>query len=87
MTQSRYTAPPRFDSMDELAQFLETHDLDEYWDALSRADGEPESQERAYLVPVDEAVMNRVAQIAKVRRVSPETLINAWLNEKITEVS
>ena len=72
--------------MDELAQFLETHDLDEYWDALSKADGEPELQERAYLVPVDEALMNRVAQIAKVRSVSPETLINVWLNEKIAEV-
>jgi hypothetical protein len=72
--------------MDELAQFLETHDLDEYWDALSRADSEPEPQERAYLVPVDEGVMNRIALIAKMRRVSPETLINAWLNEKIAEV-
>ncbi|MDM8522211.1 ankyrin repeat domain-containing protein [Desulfococcaceae bacterium HSG8] len=43
------------------------------------------SGKREFLVPVDEVLAGRLTEIAESKQIRPETLIELWLKEKISE--
>ena len=75
----------RFDSLDDLVEFFDSHDLGEYWDQMPEAKFEVDMKRKAYLFAVDAELANRLMEIAKARHTSSEALINTWLREKILE--
>jgi hypothetical protein len=86
MAGSKSKAPPKFESLDELVKFFDTHDMGEYWDQMQEADFDIEIKRRKHLVAIDEELVPKLNEIAKSKRVSSEKLINTWLKEKICKV-
>lgn len=77
----REPIPESFDSIDEAAVFWETHSLADYWDQTQAVDIEVRAQRRCRVTLAPE-VWDRVVSQARLRGVSPETLVNLWLMER-----
>ena len=83
MAKSKPKELPKFESLDELVAFFETHDMGEYWDRLPEAKFDVNVRTRKHLVAIDKEIVPRLTEIAKSKKVPSEKLINTWLREKI----
>ena len=75
---------PSFTSLDELVEFLDTHDMGEHEEALPAAQFEIDLQRKTHLVAIKEEINNRLTEIAELERTPAESLVNSWLEEKIS---
>jgi hypothetical protein len=73
------------DSIGELVEFFDSHDMGELWDQMPEADFDIDLRRRKHLVALDDDLAGKVAEIARSRHVSSESLINALLREKLAE--
>ena len=86
--QEREPIPVHFDTMDEAAEFWDTHDLTDYWDLTEEvADVEIDLQQHHYLFALAPNLVRKVVQAARKQGVSAETLVNVLLTEKLQEVT
>lgn len=69
---------------EEIANFWDAHSLDEYWDQTYEVEFEVTAQRRRR-VTLDPDVYAQVAKQARVRGVSPETLVNLWMSERLQQ--
>ncbi|MCP4146123.1 MAG: hypothetical protein GY757_00095, partial [bacterium] len=78
---------PEFKSYDEMADFCDTHDMGDYWDQTEPAEFEisPETRRR-YMVSVDRDVLLRVQQMAQIRGITTESLVNLLLEQRLHEI-
>lgn len=76
---------PHFDSIDELTDFVDTHDMGEFLEEMSEVDFEVDIKRRNYLFSLDAEVARKLSEIAQAKKMSSEALANAWLIEKINE--
>ena len=76
---------PKFNSLDDLVKFFETHDLGEYLDRMPEAQFDIDLKRRTHIFAIDDDLAEKLSEIAKAKRVPSETLINVWLREKILE--
>ena len=74
---------PDFDSLKELADFFDANDMGDYWQTMPEVTFDVAVTRKTRLVAIEEALAERVAKAAKEKRVSPEVLIEAWLEEKL----
>jgi hypothetical protein len=81
----REPIPEHFATIEEAAEFWDTHDLADYWDLTEEVDFQADLQHRRYLVSLDPELAEKVAAEAHKRGLSTETLINLWLSEKLRE--
>jgi len=70
----------------EIGDFWEEHDLSDYWGKTRsvRAEVSLESEESLYAV--ERGLSDTIRREAKERGVSPHTLINLWLQEKVQKL-
>ena len=70
----------------EIGDFWDEHDLSDYWGKtrLVRADMDLESEESLYRV--ERGLSETIRHAAKERGVSPHTLVNLWLQEKVQKL-
>lgn len=87
MVISKSKTLPKFESLDELVEFFDTHDMGEYWDEMPEASFDINIKKRKHLVAIDEEIIPKLNEIAKSKKVSSEKLINSWLKEKISKAS
>lgn len=85
MIKSKGRKIPRFRSLDKLIKFFETHDMGEYWDEMPEAHFEVNIKKRIHLFSLDAELESKLTEIAKLKHVSSQRLINAWLKEKLQE--
>jgi hypothetical protein len=78
---------PSFNNYEEMAEFWDAHSFADFWDHTEPAAFEvtPEARRR-YLVAVDREVLVRVQQLARIRRVSSESLVNLLLEQRLQEI-
>lgn len=69
----------------EIGEFWDTHDLGEYWDRTKPVEFEIEIRSETTYYPVESKLSEKICKIAEKRGVSPETLLNLWLQEKVVE--
>jgi hypothetical protein len=69
----------------EIGEFWDTHDLGEYWDQTEPAEFEVGLQSETTYYRIEARLSEKIGAIAKRRGVSPETLLNLWLQEKVVE--
>lgn len=69
----------------EIGEFWDTHDLSEYGDQIKPVEFEIDIQSEATYYPIEARLSEKIGAIAKKRGVSPETLLNLWLQEKVVE--
>ncbi|HJQ71402.1 MAG TPA: CopG family antitoxin [Blastocatellia bacterium] len=83
MAKNKSKSLPEFESLDELVEFFDAHDMGQYWDQMPEAQFDINIKSKKHLVAIDEEIVSRLDEIAKSRKVSSERLINTWLKEKI----
>ena len=69
----------------EIGEFWDTHDLADYWEQTQPVDFEIDIQSEVLYYRLDRILSSKVRFIAERRGVSPETLVNLWVQEKIQE--
>ncbi len=78
--------PYHFKSIDEAAEFWDTHDLGDYWNLTEEVNFETHIQRRVFLTALEPQLAKRLTEYAHKQGISTETMINVWLNEKLTSV-
>lgn len=76
---------PEFESVEELTDFFDSHDMGEF--ELPQVEFDVDIKKRTFLVPVDEQVMKRLVQMAQAQHISTEQLVNSWLEEKVKQAA
>ncbi len=75
--------PESFASIEEAADFWDTHSLADYWEQTHEvADVKINLVRRHFRV--DALLAGKINRIARQRGVSSETLVNLWLQEKVS---
>jgi len=67
----------------EMSKFWDTHDVTEFWDQTAPAEFEVDIQSEVIYYPVDTTLSVRLADVARRRGVSAETLLNLWVQERL----
>jgi len=70
-------------SYEEIGDFWDSHDLADFADKTRPADFEVDIKKRRFLVAVDPGILREVRRRAATRGLSPESLVNLWLKEKL----
>ncbi len=78
-------ALPEFNSLDQMVEYFDTHDLGDYFEQMPEVSFEINIKKRTHVIALDEDLAKRLTQIARSKRVSSKTLVNRWLREKISE--
>ena len=76
------SVPENFSSIEEAAEFWDTHSITDYQDDMSEVEIEVRVPRQKW-VPLATSFTNQVAKRAKREGVSIETLINLWVSEKL----
>lgn len=85
MAKSKSQSIPKFTSLDQLVEFFDSHDMGEYWEDLPEVHFEIDIRRKTHFIALDDDLVEKVAAIARAKRVPSRTLINGWLREKILE--
>ncbi len=83
-SKSAKTAISKANTLEEIADFWDTHSLDDYWDQTHEVQFEVRAKRRRR-VTLDPDLYDQVETQARVRGILPETLINLWLAERLQE--
>jgi predicted DNA binding CopG/RHH family protein len=75
---------PKTDSIQELAEFWDTHDLTDFEDELEEVAEPVFVRGAAIKVPLESGEVAAVEQMAQAKGVSREELIRAWVLQKLT---
>lgn len=87
MAKNKTKTLPKFESLDKLVEFLETHDTSEYWDQMPEVHFEADIKKRTHLVALEEDLANEVTEIARAKKTSSQALINSWIKERLSKAS
>ena len=66
-----------------IADFWDEHDLSECWDKTRSVGVNVELESEESLYAIEKGLSKTICRAAKERGVSPHTLINLWVQEKI----
>jgi hypothetical protein len=72
-------------SYEEIGEFWDTHDLTESWDETASVEFEVDLQSEQTYYAVDNRLSAKIQAFAKKRGISPDTLLNLLLQEKLQE--
>ena len=78
----RRTSISNAQSIHEIADYWDNHSLADAWDQTHDVDFEIRAQRRHRIV-LDPEVYEKLVAQAHTRGVSPETLVNLWLAERL----
>jgi hypothetical protein len=81
-TKKRDPLPERFTTIEEAAEFWDTHDSADYEEYMRDVECRVNIKRRTYMISLDSDLYRKLRLIAKERGVKPETLVNLWLQEK-----
>ena len=70
-------------SYEEIGAFWDTHDLADFAEKTRPVAFEVDIRKRRFLVAVDPGILREVRNRAATRGLSPESLVNLWLKEKL----
>jgi hypothetical protein len=83
MKQSKSTLS-KAASYREIGAFWDTHDLGEFWDETKPARVSVSVEPEADYYGVDHELSEKLLKLADRRGVSVQTLVNLWLQEKLS---
>lgn len=71
-------------TLKEISDFWDAHSLADFWDQTQEAEFEVRAQRRRR-VTLEPEVYSQIADRARARGITPETLINVWLVERLQQ--
>ncbi len=72
-------------TLEEIAEFWDTHSLADYWDQTHEVEFEVRAKRRRR-VTLDPDIYAQVETQARTRGILPETLVNLWLARLLQEL-
>ncbi len=72
-------------SYQDMGQYWDQKDLDEIWDQTEPAEFSVSLQSEVNYFPIDSALSDKIRDLAKRHGVSPQTLLNLWVQERLQE--
>ncbi len=87
MAKSKSEPLPQFESLDNLVDFFDTHDLGDYLDQMPETQFDVDLQRKERLFALDADISDKLIEIARAKNIPAETLINTWLRAKLLEPS
>lgn len=82
MTENK-TSVSKQDSYSKIGEFWDKNDLADFWEETQDAEFENAIDSQTYYFALDSKISPKLNEIAVKRGVSPESLINRWLKEKV----
>ena len=79
------TSISRGNSYKEIGEFWDAHDLGDYWGQSRAVRFEVNIKSEKMYYAVDTALSDKLRSIARRSGVSPETLLNLWIQEKVSD--
>jgi hypothetical protein len=79
--------PRHFRTAEAAGQFWDTHDLADHWDQTEPASASFHLQRQSHLFAVEPHLARELHAVAAARGVSPETIANLWLRERLAKES
>lgn len=70
---------------EEIGEYWDTHDLAEHWERTKTAEFEVDIQSEVTYFAVEKQLSEKIKAFARRRGVSPDTLLNLWVQEKLQE--
>jgi CopG antitoxin of type II toxin-antitoxin system len=70
-----------------IGEFWDTHDLADFWEGTEPADLGVELKSERFFYSIERELADRISSIAHTRGVSPEALVNLWLQEKVRQAT
>ncbi|MDH5683693.1 MAG: BrnA antitoxin family protein [candidate division WOR-3 bacterium] len=67
----------------EIGEFWDRHDLAEYWGRTKPKKFEVDIQSEVTYYALDNELSARIQAISRKRGISPDTLLNLWVQEKL----
>ena len=86
--KERDPLPEYFDTIEEAAEFWDTHSLADYPEAMGEEvefEFVPRQSQNHILIATD--LLNKLKRAAAQQNVALETLVNLWLSERLMEAS
>lgn len=71
------------DTPEEISDFWDSHSLADHWDQTHEVEFEVRAQRRRR-VALDPDIYEQLEEQARARGVTPETLVNQWLSERLS---
>lgn len=86
MTEARTSSISQARTLEEMAEFWDTHSLADYDDQTYEVEMIFAPSARRSLVGIDPELMRDLRRIARKRQVSTQTLVNVWLRQRADQV-
>jgi CopG antitoxin of type II toxin-antitoxin system len=80
-TKARDPLPEHFASLEEAAEFWDTHDSSDYEEYFVDVDVEVDLKKRSLVV--DRSLYDEVHALAKRKRIPTDKLVSRWIKEKL----
>jgi len=71
----------------EIGEFWDKNDLTDFWEQIEPVEFEIEIESQTTYFPVETNLSTKLIAVAKRHGVSPETLLNLWIQEKTADES
>ncbi len=71
----------------EIGEFWDKNDLTDFWEQIEPVEFEIEIESQTTYFPVETNLSTKLVAVAKRHGVSPETLLNLWIQEKTADES
>jgi len=68
----------------EIGEFWDSHDLADHWDETREVEFEIDLSSSVIYFAVDKNLAEKLRSAARAHGVSPDTLLNVWLQEHVT---
>jgi CopG antitoxin of type II toxin-antitoxin system len=82
--EQRDPLPEQFNNVEETVEFWDTHSLADYEESWKDVQCEIDIKRRTYQISLDSGIYQKLRSAARERGVSAETLVNLWLQEKVS---
>jgi len=73
------------DSYAAIGDYWDQHDLDAHWDQTRDAEFVVDLHGSSIYFPVERSLAEQLRTTAETHGVSPETLLNLWIRERVTD--
>lgn len=84
-SETQLSSISRADSYEAIGEFWDTHSSADYWDQGYDVEFEISVPHR-HLVSIEVDLFGRLAEVARHRGVSSETLVNLWIAERLNAI-
>jgi hypothetical protein len=86
MADQNVSSISKASSLEEMAEFWDTHSLADYDDEIYEVEMTFDQAARRTWIGIEPDLLAELRRIAYERRISTQTLVNLWLSERIAQL-